>query len=159
MEYARAGIPRQLTMRIKIIAAGRLKPDSPLVDLIHEYTKQMKWMVTVVEYVVQASEKDIAKLLSIHAPKGSYLIALDEKGQNLTSQQFSQLLDRVRTDHTMDICFLIGGADGIPQAIKNQADYLLSFGSCTWPHMMMRLLLTEQLYRAQQILLGHPYHR
>ena len=146
-------------MRIKIIAAGRLKSGAPLADLIHEYAKQVKWMVSIVEYPVHTSEKDIAKLLRTHAPKGSTLIALDEKGKTLTSQQFSQLLDRIRTDQSMDICFLIGGADGIPQPIKKQAHHLLSFGACTWPHMMVRLLLTEQLYRAQQILAGHPYHR
>lgn len=146
-------------MRIKIIAAGRLKSGSPLADLIHEYAKQMKWMLRVVDYPVHTSEKEVARLLCAHAPKGSYLIVLDEKGKNLTSPQFAQLLDHIRTDRTMDVCFFIGGADGLPQSIKKQAHQVLSFGSCTWPHMMVRLLLTEQLYRAQQILSGHPYHR
>lgn len=91
--------------------------------------------------------------------QGSRIIALDENGKNLTSQVFSDQLARWRDDGVRQTSFLFGGPDGLDPSITKQADLVLSFGAMTWPHMMARFLLVEQLYRAISLASGHPYHR
>ena len=87
------------------------------------------------------------------------IIALDERGKTLTSPQFAEQLARWRDDGAPEACFLIGGADGLSPALQDQADHALSFGKMVWPHMLARVMLVEQLYRAASILAGSPYHR
>ncbi|MEM8936680.1 MAG: 23S rRNA (pseudouridine(1915)-N(3))-methyltransferase RlmH [Pseudomonadota bacterium] len=90
---------------------------------------------------------------------GGYLIALDERGENLASQAFADLLGRVRDDGAPQLVLAIGGADGHDGALRDRADKLVAFGNATWPHMLVRVMLAEQVYRAMTILAGHPYHR
>tara|TARA_Y100001960_G_scaffold249896_1_gene266021 strand:- start:78 stop:452 length:375 start_codon:yes stop_codon:yes gene_type:complete len=100
-----------------------------------------------------------AQCLIKSIPKGSYKIALDERGKNLDSLEFANLIALLRDQGTNDLSFIIGSADGLHDKIKNDAEYLLSFGKLVWPHLLMRLLLCEQLYRATSILGSKPYHR
>ncbi len=92
------------------------------------------------------------------APPGALLVMLDERGEQPTSPDFAARLARHR-DEARDICFLIGGADGLDPALRARADWQISFGRMVWPHMLVRVMLAEQLYRAATILAGSPYHR
>jgi 23S rRNA (pseudouridine1915-N3)-methyltransferase len=86
-------------------------------------------------------------------------VLLDERGQHLSSEAFAALLGRWRDDGIRETRFLIGAADGHGDAIRATADLLIAFGPMTWPHMLARAMLAEQLWRATSILAGHPYHR
>ena len=92
-------------------------------------------------------------------PDRDILVALDEGGKSLTSEEFAAWLGARRDDGQRNMAFVIGGADGLDADILSQADLKLSLGRMTWPHLMARLLLVEQIYRAHTILTGHPYHR
>lgn len=87
------------------------------------------------------------------------IVLLDERGENLSSEQFAGILGRWRDEGVRETRFLIGAADGHDEAARGQADLLIAFGKTTWPHLMARAMLAEQLYRATSILAGHPYHR
>jgi 23S rRNA (pseudouridine1915-N3)-methyltransferase len=100
--------------------------------------------------------EEAGRLLS-KIPQGSQLIALDAQGRGLTSEEFAERLARMRDDGD-DIAFVMGGPDGLSQAIRDRANLVLAFGPQTWPHMLARAMLAEQLYRAFAILAGHPYH-
>lgn len=100
-----------------------------------------------------------AQLILAAVPPGTRLVALDERGASWTSRQFADRLAGWRDGGAAAMAFAIGGADGLGQAIIDRADAVLSLGPMTWPHLLARSLLLEQLYRAQQILAGHPYHR
>ena len=100
-----------------------------------------------------------AELLLAAVPKGARLIALDERGKALSSEEFAQLLGGWRDDGVAEAAFVIGGAEGLDDSVRAAASLVLSLGPMTWPHMLVRVLLVEQLYRAQSILTGHPYHR
>ena len=84
---------------------------------------------------------------------------MDERGRDLKSRELADRIGRWRDDGVQDLAFAIGGADGLSQAVRDRADLLLAFGRATWPHMLVRAMLAEQIYRAQTILSGHPYHR
>lgn len=99
-----------------------------------------------------------ADLLLAAVPKGARVVALDETGKALSTFEFSGLLDRWRVEGT-DIALLIGGADGLDDTVRSAADLLLSLGPMTWPHLLVRALVAEQIYRAHCVLSGHPYHR
>ena len=100
-----------------------------------------------------------AELLLAAVPDDALLVALDERGKALTSAAFAERLQRWRIEGPKSLAFVIGGADGLPQPVVQRARFALSLGAMTWPHLLARILLLEQLYRAQQILAGHPYHR
>jgi 23S rRNA (pseudouridine1915-N3)-methyltransferase len=87
------------------------------------------------------------------------VVALDERGKSLDSSAFATLLGRWQDEGLGDLAFVIGGAEGLSPAVLERADLALSFGQMTWPHLLVRVLLAEQLFRAQCILDGHPYHR
>jgi 23S rRNA (pseudouridine1915-N3)-methyltransferase len=93
------------------------------------------------------------------APPNSRTVLLDERGQNLSSEAFAALLGKWRDDGVRETRFLIGAADGHGDALRQNADLLIAFGAMTWPHMLARAMLAEQLWRATSILAGHPYHR
>ncbi|MBB6254707.1 rRNA large subunit m3Psi methyltransferase RlmH [Nitrospirillum iridis] len=86
-------------------------------------------------------------------------MALDERGKALPSEAFARQVGAWRDGGVADLAFVIGGADGLAEEVRRRASLLIAFGPMTWPHMMVRGMLAEQLYRAQQILAGHPYHR
>lgn len=100
-----------------------------------------------------------SELLLNAVPPNANVVALDEGGQNISSEKLAALLGRWRDDGAVGAAFLIGGADGHDPSLLDRAGYKLSFGALTWPHMLVRVMLAEQLYRAMTILAGHPYHR
>lgn len=100
-----------------------------------------------------------AELILAAVPAGARLVALDQRGAEWSSREFAERLRAWRDGGTGDIAFAIGGAEGHGAAIIGHADSVLSLGAMTWPHLFVRCMLLEQLYRAQQILAGHPYHR
>ena len=100
-----------------------------------------------------------AEALLAAVPEEALVVALDEHGKALTSAAFAQWLGERRDDGQRDVAFLIGGADGLDITVLDRAGLRLSLGRMTWPHLMARLLLVEQIYRAHTILTGHPYHR
>ncbi len=100
-----------------------------------------------------------AELLSAQIPKGATVVALDGRGKSLSSEEFAKRIQRWRDDGVGDLCFLIGGASGLDPDLIRGSDFVLSLGALTWPHLLVRAMLAEQIYRAQSILLGHPYHR
>ena len=96
---------------------------------------------------------------SARCPPGALIAVLDERGQVLTSPEFAEQLAEWRDEGRGDVAFVIGGADGIAPDLRKRADFALSFGAMVWPHMLVRVMLAEQLYRAASILSGRPYHR
>ncbi|WP_138380955.1 23S rRNA (pseudouridine(1915)-N(3))-methyltransferase RlmH [Luteithermobacter gelatinilyticus] len=155
-------------MQIHIIAVGRLKK-GPELDLVREYVKRTPWPVTITEVEEKRPVKGTERLmreaelilsaLSRLRSGSSPIIALDERGKNMRSTDFAAHIAQWRDSGHNTLTFLIGGADGFAPEIREQADLKLSFGAMTWPHMMVRLMLCEQIYRASTILAGHPYHR
>ena len=100
-----------------------------------------------------------AELLLAAIPKGATIVALDGRGQSLTSEAFAARLAKWRDGGTADLAFVIGGADGLAKTLLDKANLVLSLGAMTWPHLLVRGMLAEQVYRAGTILQGHPYHR
>ena len=151
-------------MRITIAAVGRLKsgPEQALAD---HFRGRITWPVTVREVEekrklpVDALRRREGDLLIAACPDNGAMVALDEKGQALASRRFADRLSAWQDEGIADIAFVIGGADGLDAAVLDRAGLTLSLGPMTWPHLMVRGMLFEQLYRAQQIMAGHPYHR
>ena len=151
-------------MRITLAAVGRHKA-GPSRDLYEEYIKRLTWPITLREVEERRSlpapalkQREGALLLAA-VPKAAQLVALDEHGKVMSSTEFAQLLGNWQDQSVQDVAFVIGGADGLDHAVTSAAARTLSFGRMTWPHMLVRVLLAEQLFRAQSILTGHPYHR
>jgi 23S rRNA (pseudouridine1915-N3)-methyltransferase len=99
------------------------------------------------------------ELILAASPTGARLVALDQGGREWTSRDLAEQLRKWRDSGLADLAFAIGGAEGLGPAVIDRADAVLSLGAMTWPHLLARCMLLEQLYRAQQILAGHPYHR
>lgn len=144
-------------LRIEIIAAARLKK-GPFADLRDEYLRRMVWPVSMIEVEGRNAAEEQTRLLEKIRP-GSVVVALDERGKIMSSRDFATRLSGFSAQGITDIQFVIGGADGLNDDIRQRARFLLAFGPQTWPHIMVRVMLLEQLYRAQQIIAGHPYHR
>jgi 23S rRNA (pseudouridine1915-N3)-methyltransferase len=100
-----------------------------------------------------------AELILAALPPGARLVALDERGQGWSSRELAERIAAWRDQGTATLAFAIGGAEGLGRAVIDRADAVMSLGAMTWPHLLVRGMLLEQLYRAQQILAGHPYHR
>ncbi len=145
-------------MKIYILAIGKCKNGSPEDLLIKQYQKRLNWELIVKEKDNDERLKEAAFLLS-HIPPHAKVVVLDERGENISSLAFAKKIGDWQLEGTSDICFLIGGADGHTDEVRKRADLLLSFGKLTMPHMLIRAVLAEQIYRAQTILSGHPYHR
>jgi 23S rRNA (pseudouridine1915-N3)-methyltransferase len=151
-------------MRIVIAAVGRLRR-GPEFDLLETYRRRIRWSVTIQEveekrpFPAAEQRKREAALLAGALPDGALLIALDETGREMTSEQFATRLGGWQNEGIRDLAFVIGGADGLDPGLRDTASLKIAFGSMTWPHMLVRCMLMEQLYRAQQILAGHPYHK
>jgi len=150
-------------MRLTIVAVGRQRP-GPLKELESHYAGRIGFPLAIRE--VEAKRKlppaemkrREAALLLDAVPKGAILLALDRNGKTLSSAALAQQIGAWR-DSGADLAFLIGGADGLDETALAKARLVLSLGALTWPHFLARGMLLEQLYRAQQILAGHPYHR
>jgi 23S rRNA (pseudouridine1915-N3)-methyltransferase len=155
-------------MRLHLCVVGRMRngPEKDLLaDYIDRFEKSGRNMglgpVTIVEVEDrkgggQAAE---AELLSKAVPKGATIVVMDERGSVVTSPDFAGHLAQWRDNGCQDLALIIGGADGLTKAFRDQADFALSFGKMVWPHMLARVMLSEQLYRAASILAGSPYHR
>lgn len=150
-------------MRLTIIAVGRHKA-GPLKALQEFYAERIRWPLTIREIEERRKLPPVelktreAELILGALPKGAMVIALDGRGKNLSSTDFAARLAQWR-DTDASLAFVIGGADGLADSVIDKAKLLLSLGAMTWPHLLVRGMLLEQLYRAQQILAGHPYHR
>ncbi|QUJ76394.1 23S rRNA (pseudouridine(1915)-N(3))-methyltransferase RlmH [Sulfitobacter albidus] len=155
-------------MKVQICAVGRLRA-GPEKTLIDDYLKRFDRtgrglslgpvVVSEVDDRKGGGMAGEAALLERAIPSGAVLCALDERGRIESSPDFAKRLAGWRDAGQSDVSFVIGGADGIDPALRDRADHLLSFGSMVWPHMLVRVMLAEQLYRAATILSGGPYHR
>lgn len=145
-------------MRATILAIGKCKKNSPEAMIIEEYVKRSGWDIVVKEKD-NTTQEDEAKFLQGNIPSGAKIVVLDERGENMKSLELAAKIENWMLNGCSDICFLIGGADGHLQSTREKADLLLSFGKLTLPHMLMRAVLAEQLYRVQTIINHHPYHR
>jgi len=146
-----------LSNQIDIICIGKLKSSSAFYAGITEYSKRIKSNLNIIELTGHTQKDELSKILSKIDGKAA-LICLDETGNNLSSQKFATNINQLSQARSK-LQFIIGGADGLDDVIRQKASLVLSFGKLTWPHMMVRLMLVEQIYRAQQILANHPYHR
>ncbi|HEY4136610.1 MAG TPA: 23S rRNA (pseudouridine(1915)-N(3))-methyltransferase RlmH [Alphaproteobacteria bacterium] len=151
-------------MRLQILAVGKAKA-GPQRDLYDLYAGRLRWPLRLVEVeekrklAADALKAREAELLLAQLPAGAKLCALDEHGTAVGSADFAGWLRQWQDQGAADVAFAIGGADGHGAALLARADRKLALGALTWPHMLVRGMLAEQLYRAQQILAGHPYHR
>jgi 23S rRNA (pseudouridine1915-N3)-methyltransferase len=150
-------------MKTTILAIGKLR--GPESAWCAEYQKRLKGGVAVEEMTVsktlapaEAKRAEAALLLKNLPPK-SFVVALDERGPDKTSRELAGLIKGWQERGNAHLAFLIGGADGLTDELRARADFILGFGRLTWPHRLARVMLMEQLYRAQQINAGHPYHR
>ena len=138
-------------MLLHIVARGKIGR-SPEADLVARYVKRIAWPTKVTELPDRGG--NIPPLAT-----NSVTVVLDERGQALSSLELARKLERWRDDGKREARFLIGAADGHGAQPRAEADLLLSFGPATWPHLMVRAMLAEQLFRAMSILANHPYHR
>jgi 23S rRNA (pseudouridine1915-N3)-methyltransferase len=136
---------------LHVIARGKIAR-SPEAELVARYAKRIAWPLKLTELPEAGGTAPAAA-----SPAKS--VVLDERGDDLPSSDFAALLSRWRDDGVREARFWIGGADGHDQALRESADLLLRFGSATWPHLLVRAMLLEQLWRATSIVAGHPYHR
>ncbi len=151
-------------MKITIAAIGRAGR-GPERALYEHYAGRIRWPLTLRELeekkklpAPQLIVREGELLLGAVPPK-ALLVALDRRGKPLDSAALASQMQRWRDQSVADLAFLIGGADGHGEAVLQRASLVLSFGAMTWPHLLARAMLAEQLYRAQQLLAGHPYHR
>jgi 23S rRNA (pseudouridine1915-N3)-methyltransferase len=159
-------------MRIVIAAVGRLK-QGPERELAESYLKNAKKIgrnfglrdIEIVEIresraqEVERRRTEESIAIANIIPERAIVAILDERGDDLDSAALAALLRKWREDDRPAACFVIGGADGLAQSLREQAKIRLAFGAATWPHQLVRIMLLEQLYRAGTILAGHPYHR
>ncbi len=150
-------------LKIDIIAISRVKKGSYF-ELIEDYKKRINWNLNIIELESKYSDpvkaqKDEEEKILKHLNNQAIIIILDERGDGLKSLDFAKTLENFKNNGENHIQFVIGGADGLTQNTRDKADILLSFGQQTWPHILTRVMLLEQIYRAQQILSNHPYHR
>ncbi|WP_368345396.1 23S rRNA (pseudouridine(1915)-N(3))-methyltransferase RlmH [Pelagovum sp. HNIBRBA483] len=155
-------------MRVHIVAVGRLRA-GPERDLLDDYLTRFdrtgRALALGPAQVIEVEDKKgggmaaEAALLSKAIPSGALICVMDERGKVMTSPAFADQLGGWRDQGRQDVAFVIGGADGLDPSLRGQADAALSFGKMVWPHMLVRVMLSEQLYRAASILAGSPYHR
>ena len=155
-------------MRVQICAVGRLRagPERTLIDdYLSRFDRTGRALglgpveLREVEDRKGGGMAAEAALLDRAIPDRAVIVALDERGTAMTSPEFAQALARQRDDGAQDLALLIGGADGLARELRARATLRLSFGRMVWPHMLVRVMLAEQLYRAATILAGSPYHR
>ena len=159
-------------MRLVVISIGRLKqgPERELAERYRErfddIGRKLGFRGLEIHEIPESRARDAATRMTEEAaaisaavPAKSVLVALDERGENIDSTTFARHLGRWRDEQLISTIFVIGGADGLSPDLRRKAKLKLAFGSATWPHQMVRVMLLEQIYRAATILAGHPYHR
>lgn len=138
-------------MLLHVIARGKIGR-SPEAELVERYAKRISWPVKLTELPESGGR--------IPEPQTPFrTVLLDERGKQMGSEAFARKLETWRDGGVREARFVIGAADGHGEAARAEADLLLAFGSATWPHLLARAMLMEQLFRATSILAGHPYHR
>jgi 23S rRNA (pseudouridine1915-N3)-methyltransferase len=159
-------------VKVTVVAVGRLKAGAER-ELLDRYRDRAARAGRQLGLTFDAREipessarsadgrkaEEAAAMLAAVPGSGAVLVALDERGKPLDSRGFAVRIAAWRDAGTKDLAVLIGGADGLGPAVLDRADLRLAFGTMTWPHQLVRILLAEQLYRAVTILSGHPYHR
>jgi 23S rRNA (pseudouridine1915-N3)-methyltransferase len=159
-------------MRLVVVAIGRLKqgPERELAERYRErfddIGRKLGFRGLEIHEISESRARGATTRISEEAaaisaviPAKSMLVALDERGDSIDSPAFARHLGRWRDEQAASTIFAIGGADGLSPDLRRKAKLRLAFGSATWPHQMVRVMLLEQLYRAATILAGHPYHR
>jgi len=151
-------------MRVSILAIGKNR-QGVFKDLYEFYARRIQWEIQLVEVEVRKTLdwkkqrlNETKKLLS-YVSKGSLIVVLDESGNLLTSRALSGWINNQINNGIKDVSFLIGGAHGLDLSAISSPSLVISLGRVTWPHLMIRGMISEQLYRAQQILQNHPYHK
>ena len=143
-------------MQLHVIARGRIGR-TPEADMVERYARRI---ATGPLGALKMTELPDRGGMVPPVPAGAMrTVVLDERGRQLGSGEFARLLERWRDDGVREARFLIGAADGHEEDLRARADVLLGFGPMTWPHMLARVMLVEQLWRATSIVSGHPYHR
>jgi 23S rRNA (pseudouridine1915-N3)-methyltransferase len=159
-------------MRLLVISIGRLK-QGPERELAQRYRerfddigRKLGFRGLEIHEIPESRARDAASRMTEEAAaisalitEKSVLVALDERGSNIESAAFARHLGKWRDEATANTIFMIGGADGLSPDLRRKAKLSMAFGSATWPHQMVRVMLLEQIYRAATILAGHPYHR
>ena len=156
-------------MQMEIIACGIMRDDAQK-EMLSKYIERItRWPVQIKEVTVknaaslpseQIKKSEAEQILKMDQGPSDYWIMLDEKGKERSSMQISQHLSELEQDgYIKNVKWVIGGADGLSRELRQRANDLMSFGRQTWPHMLARIMLSEQIYRAQQIILNSPYHR
>ncbi len=138
-------------MKLHIVARGKIGR-GPEAELVDRYTRRIDWPLQLTELPEVGGRTAMAAT-------PSRIVALDESGRMLSSTKFAGLLSEWRDQGVREVRFLIGAADGLTDTERAGAELLWSFGAMTWPHLLVRAMLLEQLYRATTIIAGHPYHR
>lgn len=156
-------------MKIVILCPSPLGSDNEASAFIAMYAKRMDWSVEFKTPKIKLSAStppDMVKkkqgdvlVEEIAKMPQALVIALDENGKNINSQDLSKLIESAQLDHAGQVCFIIGGAYGLAPEVLQTARHKISFGTMTWPHRLVGVMLMEQLYRSQQIIKGHPYHK
>lgn len=150
-------------MKITVLAIGKARGVEA--QWCNEYLKRLGAGVNVQEFAASKSlpaletQKAEAQFLIKAIPAKATVVVLDERGSAPTSRDFAAKLAAWQDAGVGDLVFMIGGADGVTDDVRRRADYMLGFGRLTWPHRLVRVMLLEQIYRARQIIAGHPYHR
>ncbi len=139
-------------MRLHIIARGKIGR-SPEKELVDRYLGRINWPVKLTEL------PDMGGKFPPEKDRPVKTVLLDEKGNQKNSVKIAKMLEKWRDSGVREARFLIGGADGFDDKERSQADEVIAFGQATWPHLLARAMLAEQLYRATSILANHPYHR
>jgi 23S rRNA (pseudouridine1915-N3)-methyltransferase len=150
-------------VKIALIAVGKARRDEAAA-LYDHYVKRIRATIDVREIAegkgrtaAERMEREGQAILAA-IPKNPCIVALDPRGKSLTSEAFATFIGK-NADGGKTLAFLIGGADGFSDDVRDKADLVLSLGTMTWPHLMVRAMLAEQIYRAETIIAGHPYHR
>ncbi len=147
-----------------MICVGRARK-APEAALFERYAARLPWPLSLREVDERRPLKGgelkrrEARLLLAQVPEGARLVALDERGRDLSSAELATIIGGWRDDGCRAAAFVIGGADGLDKSVRERADLVLALGRATWPHMLVRAMLAEQIYRVYAILSGHPYHR
>lgn len=152
-------------MKFNIITIGKFKEVS-YETLFYEYKKRMNFNINLKELALKKNlegeklkEEEGKLLLQNASGNNSRIISLDERGKIITTNEFCDLITKYQDNGIGDINFIIGGSDGLSQEVRDKSDYILSFGKMVFPHLMVRVMLIEQLYRVYTLQNNHPYHK
>ena len=152
-------------MKFNILSIGKFK-EPAYETLFYEYKKRMNFDINLRELNLKKNlegeklkEEEGKLLLQNAGNNNSRIVSLDERGKIITTQEFCTLITRYQNEGINDLNFIIGGSDGLSQEVRDRSNYILSFGKMVFPHLMVRVMLIEQLYRVYTLQNGHPYHK